>query len=338
MSWAKRTALLIGKEWTDFHSGKAWILVLILPLFITFLFTTVYREVDLAKYTVGHWVKLPSPVDRLLRSAKITVKSFSGPAGASAALAQNRIDALIIPQAGNSRHFTLRVTPSGYQKAVAISNSLNTALIRIYSNPDIPQFVIAGPQKGPRLDWLALPLWLIQIILTLCFLQNTAAIAAEKERQTLHALLVSPMTLLDYFTAKLCWSVALGTGSLMVTLFLIKSPAQTGYILTFGCLGALVYSALAIFIGLLTPTALFARTAATVLYLVSSLPLMIKNMDVAWKTWLNIFPTFMILRGFEAAFNPIPSGELYLLALGLLAEALLFLGVSYLTLQHKVDF
>jgi hypothetical protein len=338
MSWVKRTALLIGKEWTDFHSGKAWILVLILPLFITFLFTTVYREADVAKYTVGYWGNLPSQVVRLLSSAQITLKSFSGPDGASAALAQNRVDALILPQPGNSRHFTLRVTPSGYQKAVAISNSLNTALIRIYSDPAIPQFVIAGPKNGPRLDWLALPLWLIQIILTLCFLQNTAAIADEKERQTLHALLVSPMTLIDYFAAKLCWSVALGSGSLMLTLFLIKSPAQTGYILTFGFLGALVYSALAILIGLLTPTALFARSTATVLYLVSSLPLMIKNIDVAWKNWLNIFPTFMILRGFEAAFNTIPATELYVLGLGLLSEAMLFLGVSYLTLQHKVDF
>jgi hypothetical protein len=338
MSWAKRTALLIGKEWTDFFSGKAWILVLILPLFITFLFTTIYRETDVEKYTVGHWGKLPSPVREVLSAAKITLKTFSDQAGASSALAQNKVDAVLIPQSGNSRHFTLRVTPSGYQKAVAISNSLNTALIRIYSNPGIPQFVIAGPKKRPRLDWLALPLWLIQIILTLCFLQNTAIIADEKERQTLHALLISPMTLIDYFTAKLCWSVALGIGSLMLTLFLIKSPVQIGYILTFGFLGALVYSALAICIGLLTPNALFARTMATVLYLVSSLPLMIKNMDIAWKNSLNIFPTFMILRGFEAAFNSIPTPELYLLGLGLLTEAFILLGVSYLTLQHKVDF
>jgi hypothetical protein len=338
MAWAKRTALLIGKEWTEFHSSKAWILVLILPLFITFLFTTVYREVDVERYTIGHSQELPSQIRRLFISAKINLKSYPTLARASSALNRNKIDAVIVLRSANSKHFTLRVTPSGYQKAVAISNSLNTALIRIYSNPDIPQFVIAGPNMKPRPDWLALPLWLIQIILTLCFLQNAAMIADEKERQTLHALLVSPMTFIDYFTAKLCWSVILGMGSLTLTLVLIKSPAQFEYILGFGFLGALVYSGLAILIGLLTPNALFARTTATVLYLVSSLPLMIKNMDIAWKSLLNIFPTFMISRGFEAAFNPIPAAECFLLSLGLLVEALVFLGISYFTLRQKVDF
>jgi ABC-2 type transport system permease protein len=222
---------------------------------------------------------------------------------------------------------------------VAVSTALNATLIHIYARPDLPQFEITGPRKNASLDWIALPLWLIQIILTICLLQNAGQIAEEKERQTLHSLLVSPLTVTDYLAAKISWSVLLGTAALMITLFLTKSPARPLYILGFGSLGTLVYSSLAILIGLSAPNALFARTVATIVYLASSLPLMINNSDPAWKGLLQLFPTFLIQRGFEAALLSTAALEQAARTGGwLLLQAVTLLGLAYFLFKKKGDF
>ncbi|HYH01655.1 MAG TPA: ABC transporter permease [Bacillota bacterium] len=338
MEGLKRTFILISREFTEFYSSKSWIIVLILPLFITFLFATVYHQVEPEKYQIAYTPALQPAMVELLQKSRLQPVKYENLRQAKNALAQNKVDAVLFAKSNRPNRFVLQVTQSGYKKSAAISNALNVVLIQIHANPQIPQLEVEGPPQKTPLDWVALPLWLIQIILTICLLQNTALIADEKERQTLHALLVSPMTPTDYLAAKLAWSTILGTGSLLLTLLLTRSPAQPGYILAFGLLGALVYSGLAVCIGLLAPNALFARSTATALYLFSSLPLMVSNVDLAWKGLLHVFPTFLILRGFEAALIPAARGEVLAMALGLLAEAIALFALTRLALQHKVDF
>jgi hypothetical protein len=336
----KRSLILINKEFIEFYSSKAWILVLILPLFIAFLFATVYHHPTIKNYRVAYLPSLRADLRTILTKSGLQMAAYHRLEAAKAALAQNKVDAVLLPRSTTSPRMQLLVSQSGYQKAAAISNALNVTLIRIYARPDLPQLEIAGPPpRTASADWIALPLWLIQIILTICLLQNTGQIAEEKERQTLHSLLVSPLTITEYLTAKLIWSVLLGTAAVMVTLFLTKSPAQPLPILIFGCLGTLVYSSLALLLGLLAPNALFARTTATVVYLASSLPLMISNSNLAWKSLLKCFPTFLVQRGFEASLLPSPIwSQLGQYGGWLLLQAGILLGVNYILLQNKVDF
>jgi hypothetical protein len=336
----KRSLILINKEFIEFYSSKAWILILILPLFIAFLFATVYHRTDIENYRIAYLPPLRAELRTLLTKSGLQTTAYRRLAAAKAALAQNKVDAVLLPRSTTAPRVQLLVSQSGYQKAVAVSNALNVTLIRIYARPDLPQFEIVGPPpQAASADWIALPLWLIQIILTVCLLQSTGQIAEEKERQTLHSLLVSPLTITEYLAAKLIWSVLLGTAAIMATLFLTKSPARPFPILIFGCLGTLVYSSLAILLGLLAPNALFARTTATVVYLVSSLPLLINNSNLAWKSLLNCFPTFLVQRGFEAALLPLSAldqltrtGSLLLLQAGAL------LSLAYFLLKNKGDF
>lgn len=333
----KRIAILISREFTEFYSSKTWIIVLILPLFITFLFVTVYHQAKLENYKVAYTAKLSPVMTELLTKSQLQLVSYPTLQQAKAALTANQVDAVLYNVKTQPNRFTLLVNQSGYNKAVAISNALNVVLIRTYAHPDLPQIEIEGPPKNTPLDWIALPLWLIQIILTICLLQNTAMIADEKERQTLHSMLVSPMTLTEYLTAKLVWSTLLGTAALLLTLFLTRSPAHPGYIFSFGVLGALVYSGLAILVGLLAPNALFARSTATVLYLVSSLPLMVNHVGQTWKGLLQCFPTFLIRRGFEAALIPTARDGVFTFGFWLLIEAValfLFTGFAF---RHQVD-
>jgi ABC-type Na+ efflux pump permease subunit len=340
MEGLRRTLILLNKELTEFYSSKAWILVLILPLFITFIFATIYRQTtETANYQIAYLPPLRPELAVIFKQGRLRPVAYSELPAARADLEKNKVDAVLLPMTTASNRIRLLVSQSGYKKAVSVGNALNVALLQIYTKAEIPRFEIIGPKKKAAVDWIALPLWLIQIILTVCLLQNTSQIADEKERQTFHSLLVSPLTVTNYLTAKLSWSVILGTAALMLTLWLTKSPAQPLYILTFGILGALVYSSLALLIGLLAPNALFARTIATIIYLASSLPLMVNQFDLAWKGLLNIFPTFLILRGFEAALSPpdIPE-QLYSLGWWLLGQSGLLLGLTCAALKKKVDF
>jgi ABC-type Na+ efflux pump permease subunit len=339
MAGLKRILILIHKEFTEFYSSRSWIIVLILPLFIAFLFATVYHQTKIENYRVAYLPPIRPELMAILTKSGLQPVACPQLSAAKTALAKSKVDAVMLPQSGTSNRVQLLVAQSGYRKAVAVSNALNVALIQIYAKPNLPQFEVAGPPQTASLDWIALPMWLIQIILTICLLQNTGQIADEKERQTLHALLVSPMTITDYLTAKLSWSVILGTAALMVTLFLTKSPAEPLLILIFGSLGTLVYSSLAILFGLLAPNALFARTTATVVYLASSLPLMINNSDLAWKNLLNNSPTFLIMRGFEAALLPTASfSQLSHFGFVLSGQAAILIGFAYFMLKNKVDF
>jgi ABC-type Na+ efflux pump permease subunit len=340
MEGLKRTLILLNKELTEFYSSKAWIIVLILPLFITFIFATIYhRTAENANYQIAYLPPLRSDLAVIFNQSGLRPVAYAKLPAARADLEKNKVDAVLLPTAAASNRIRLLVSQSGYQKALAVSNALNVALLQIYTKAEIPRLEIIGPKKTAAVDWLALPLWLIQIILTVCLLQNASQIADEKERQTFHSLLVSPLTVTNYLAAKLSWSVILGTAALMLTLWLTKSPAQPFYILTFGILGALVYSSLALLVGLLAPNALFARTVATVIYLASSLPLMVNQVDLAWKGLLNIFPTFLILRGFEAALLPsVVPEQLYSLGWWLLGQAGLLFGLTYTMLKNKVDF
>jgi ABC-type Na+ efflux pump permease subunit len=338
MAFLKRIFILINKDLIDFYSSKAWILVLVLPLFITFLFTTVYHRTTTQNYRIAYLPPIREDLQAILTKSGLQTVAYHHQAAAKAALAQNKVDAVLLPRSTASSRFQLLVSPAGYQKAAAVSNALNVTLIRIYAHPELPQFEITGPPPAVSLDWIALPLWLVQIILTICLLQNTGQIAEEKERQTLHCLLVSPLTIIEYLTAKLSWSVLLGTASLILTLFLTKSPAQPLYILIFGVLGTLVYSSLALLLGLLAPNALFARATATVIYLASSLPLMLNNSNLSWQGILQAFPTFLIRRGFEAALLPTATfGQLTQAGGMLLLQAGVLFGLAYFFTKNKVD-
>jgi ABC-type multidrug transport system permease subunit len=212
--------------------------------------------------------------------------TYSGLRRAKQALSKNIIDGVIY--ARRPGQTALLFNGDSTEKASLVVNAVNAALVRIYAHKNFPQIKleVSGPIR--KASSLALPLWLIQIILTICLLQNSATIAEEKARHTLHSLLVTPVTLSEYFASKVVWSSILGIISLLVTILLTRFAFNPGYLLSFGLMGCIVYSSAALLIGILAPNALFARTVSTTFYLISALPLMIKNSTLSWKKALEI--------------------------------------------------
>jgi ABC-type transport system involved in multi-copper enzyme maturation permease subunit len=339
MPGLKKLLTLIEKDFSEFFSSKSWIVVLVLPLFVTFLYTVIYRQAETKNFTVACRSTVNSSIQRIFTAPHLQLKIYKDLTLAKKDLATAKIDGVILDSPGTSGPITLLVDKTRAGEAAFVAGAINSALVRAYTNQNIPLIKLVYLNQSISTRWISLPIWLIQIILTICLLQAAASIADEKERQTIHSLLVSPMTLNDYMFSKLIWNAFIGTGSILLTLLLTGAAINLFAVILFALLGCLIFSAASILIGLFSPSALFARAVATLTYIVAALPMMIKDLSFNWKFIFNLFPSYLIIYGLERALLSHPVNTLFALsALGLIMETVLLLGITYIVLKHKADF
>lgn len=338
MGGQRKLLTLIAKDFSEFFSSKSWIVVLILPLFITFIYNVIYRQAETKIFTVACGTSVSSPIRRIFKAPQLKLKIYQNLKLAKKDLIAAKIDGIILETADKSGSIRLLVDKTRSQEAAFVTGAINSALIHTYTDKSIPLIKLVYLNKTVPTRWISLPIWLIQIILTICLLQAASSISDEKERQTIHSLLVSPMTINDYMFSKLIWNALIGTGSILLTLLLTGAVINYWAVLIYGLLGCMAYSAVSILIGLFSPSALFARTVATISYIVSALPMMIKDLSFAWKGILNLFPSYQIMYGLEQALLSNPFNDIYIwYALGLLIETCLLLGIACTALRYKAD-
>ncbi|MGE5606931.1 MAG: ABC transporter permease [Bacteroidota bacterium] len=334
----KRISILIRKDFFEFCFSKSWIIVLMMPLFIGFLYLVVYKQAGAERFTLGYTPMIDSSLLKIIKKSPIDLRLFPDQNTAESALNQGKVDGVIFEN-GQTNRFTFLTDKARTQEAVLIVNSINLALINASLDRKTPQVNLTFTDRSLPTRWLSFPVWLLQIILTVCLLQATAAIADEKEKQTLHSLMITPMSVLEYLFSKSIWYTIVGVGALFLTIGITRAPIDLRYVLLFGVVGSLTFGALSLLIGLLAPTAMFARALATVTYLTAALPLMVRNLSFKWKGNLNIFPSFLILKGFEKGlFLNSTQSEVALSIIGLLAQTSVFLLITNLYIQKKADF
>ena len=295
----KKLLTLIEKDLFEFFSSKSWIVVLVLPLLVTFLYTVVYRQAETKTFTVACSSTINHSIQRIFTSPQLRLKIYHDLNLAKKDLATAKIDGVILNTPNVSGPIMLLVDKTRAGEAALVADAINSALVRTYATPNIPLIKLVYLNQSISTRWISLPIWLIQIILTICLLQAAASIADEKDRQTIHSLLVSPMTITDYMFSKLLWNAFIGTGSILLTLLLIGAAINTWAVILFAVLGCLIFSAASILIGLISPSTLFARTVATLTYIFSALPMMIQDLSFNWKFLLNLFPSNLIFYGLD---------------------------------------
>ncbi len=335
---AQRIITLIRKDLYDFWSSKSWVIVLMMPLFIGFLYLVVYRQAETERFTLAYTPDIDSALIRIVRSASIDLKPFPDRKAAESALSQGKVGGIILENNQTNR-FNLLTDKAKTQEGVLIVNSINLALINASRDRETPQINLIFTEQSLPTRWLSFPVWLLQIILTVCLLQGAAAVADEKEKQTLHSLLITPMSIMEYLFSKLIWYTMIGIGALFLTITITRAPVDLRYVFLFGVVGSTAFGALSLLIGLLAPTALFARAFATVTYLIAALPLMVRELSFAWKDSLYIFPSFLVLKGFEKALLlDLTQSEVAFWVIGLLAQAGVLLYITGFYVQKKADF
>ena len=334
----KRITTLIRKDFFEFCFSKSWVIVLMMPLFIGFLYLVVYKQAESEKFTLAYTPNIDSALIKIARSTSLDLKLFPDRNTAESALNQGKVQGVILEN-GQTNRFYILTDKAKTQEGVLIVNSINLALINASRDRETPQINLIFTDQSLPTRWLSFPVWLLQIILTVCLLQGSAAVADEKEKQTLHSLLITPMSIMEYLFSKLIWYTMVGVGALFLTIAITKAPVDLWYVLLFGVAGSLAFGALSLLIGLLAPTALFARAFATVTYLIAALPLMVRDLSFPWKDSLYIFPSFLVLKGFEKALLlNLTQSEAAFWVVGLLAQASVLLYITGFYVQKKADF
>lgn len=334
----QRIIALIRKDLSEFCFSKSWIIVLMMPFFIGFLYLVVYKQAEAEKLTLAYTPNTGSALVEVVQKSQIDLRLYPDLKTAKSALNRGIVSGVLI---GNHRseELSLLIDKTRAQEGILIVNTINIALINATNRQDIPQINLIYTNERLPVRWLSFPVWLLQIILTICLLQAAAAIADEKERQTLHSLLISPMSIMEYIMAKLIWFVIIGITAIFLTIGITKAPIDLWYVLLFGVVGSITFGSLSLLIGLLAPTTLFARAIATVTYLIAALPLMVRDLSFYWKESLYLFPSFLIVKGFERALSLSSSIlEIIFWLTGLLFQAIILLFITRLYLQKKADF
>ena len=334
----KRIFTLIRKDSFEFCFSKSWLIVLMMPLFIGFIYLVVYKQAETERFTLAYTPNIDSTLVEIVRRSSIDLKLFPDRVTAESALNQGKVEGVILKD-HHQNQFALLTDKARTQQAILIVNSINLTLINASRNRKIPQINLIYSEQSLPTRWLSFPVWLLQIILTVCLLQGTAAVADEKEKQTLHSLLITPMSVKEYLFAKLIWYTIISVGSLFLTIGITRAPIDFQYVLLFGVVGSLTFGALSLLIGFLAPTALFARAFATVTYLIAALPLMVRDLSFAWKEGLYVFPSFLVLKGFEKALLLNSSqSEVVFWVVGLLTQATVLLLITGFYIRKKADF
>ncbi len=338
MSELKNFYTIIYKELVELYSSKSWILIILLPLFIAFIFNVIYNETKQPQLKIGYLKNLKPEMQLVLKNAPLKRVPYQRLSTAKRALLQKKIDGVIYNSQAENQ-FTLLVDKADLKAATLLADNLNVALLQTYATKKVPFLQLEYLHQELPVRWASFPIWLLQIILTICLLQTAAAIADEKERQTLHALLVTPLSHLSYLLAKLVWVLLISNAAIFLAIYLTKAPLNLGQIALYSSLGAFLYTSLALMIGLFTPNALFARTLATFLYLVSALPLMVRELDFAGKNLLKIFPSYLIVRHLETTLLPRPITPEVFREMGLLLVGSIgIMATNYFILKNKTDF
>ncbi len=334
----RRIITLIRKDFIEFCFSKSWIIVLMMPLFIGFLYLVVYKQAETKSYILAYTPNTNSALLELINYSQINLKLYPDQKTAKNALTDGQIDGVIIDNS-KSQKISLLVDKARTQEAVLIVNTINLALINASRSQELPQINLIFTNERLPVRWLSFPVWLLQIILTVCLLQAAATIADEKDKQTLHSLLISPMSVMEYLFAKLTWYTLIGVAALFLTISITRAPVNPWYVLLFGIIGSLTFGAFSLLIGLIAPTPMFARAFATVTYLIAALPLMVRDLSFSWKEGLYIFPSFLILKGFEKALhvNSDQSSVTFWIT-GLLVQTIVLMVITRSYLKNKADF
>lgn len=330
-----RLFALIQKEWVELWASRSWIVVLVLPLFVTFIYNVIYRQAERQTLNIAYCAPLAPRLQTAFAQVRLRLIRYPNSDSAHKALSEGEVAAVFSVEP-DSRRLTLLADPLKSLEITSLVNALNQAIIGIFSQRSVPQIQVVLRDRGAPARWLSFPTWLIQILLAICLLQAAATIADEKER-TLSSLLVSPLTWGDYLGAKLIWNSLLCVAALLLTMLLTGAPMNLWLLLTFGLLGSLLYTIISLLIGLCSPTPLFARALATLVYIISALPLMLRNLDFASKVGLKYFPSYLILLGLESSLGSQPTANLGSPGTILVLEAGVLLWVTWAALR-QMDF
>jgi len=227
----------------------------------------------------------PAGVERMVEDKKVDVGAvFSG-------------DAVEKLQAGERAAVDIYVNGESLAKSRAIALASITGAVRAIS-PGVPQVyfevVKLGEEKALSLMDMFLPFMVIYIILLGGLMLTASFVVNEKERRTLPALLVTPVTLTELLLAFGAVGIVVSLAMGVILILLTVGFAQPALLMIIFLLGSILGAEWGLLLGLVSrdQTILVAYMKAFGIFLIAPALFIIFP---SWPQWIaKIFPTYYI--------------------------------------------
>ncbi|MDP1932035.1 MAG: ABC transporter permease [Gammaproteobacteria bacterium] len=182
-----------------------------------------------------------------------------------------------------------------------------------------------------------LPMWILMLILLIGFIILPAQVAEEKEKKLLLALLQTPITEVQWLTAKLLLGVLL----ILAAVLFLHVLGQFGAVHFFDYFaillaGSFCFSAFGIFLGFLCRNQATARTLGVIFYLPHLLPSAMADVSQQFNAIAPLLPSYQLYKPLQsillenASLSELTFDWVYLVLLGSL-----MMWFSYLLLKRR---
>ena len=258
----KHVGVLLGKELVRGPRNFVFIMALVLPVVVTLLITLLFGTVFSGKARLGLADEGRSEIIPLAQALEsLTVKTYESEDMLREAVAIGAVDiGIALPETfdrriGSGRSTTLTVFTWGestLSDRVVAATALGT-LIREISGQESPvELVTVVLGDGETLSWeeRLLPFIVLLTIVLGGTMVPAASLVEEKQKRTLRALTITPVSLGDVLLAKGLLGVVLGVFMGVLTLVLNRAFGQSpGLLVLVLALGGILSATLGVLLG-----------------------------------------------------------------------------------------
>lgn len=182
-----------------------------------------------------------------------------------------------------------------------------------------------------------LPTWILMLVLLIGFIILPAQVAEEKEKKLLLGLLQTPITEVQWLTAK----VILGMLMILAAVLFLHLLGQFGPVHLFDYIaillaGSFCFSAFGVFLGFLCRNQASARTLGVIFYLPHLLPSAMSDVSQQFTAIAPLLPSYQLFKPLQsillenASLTAMTFDLIYLILLG----SMMF-GFSYLLMKRR---
>lgn len=285
--------------------NKTFFLILFIPLFVFVTLNLVDRDkTDSSKVKIGMiqgQVYAPA-ISASIKAApkRIEVTWIKNEEAGAQLLKKHMIDGVLTVNKDAPGRLALLVLKKKSLQTIAIAQTL-TALQKA-EEASSPDWIadIKTLYKG-NVQRVALPTWILMLVLLIGFIILPVQVAEEKEKKLLLGLLQTPIREIEWLIAKLI----LGMILIVVSVLFLHILGQFGPVhylnyLLFILVGSYCFSAYGIFLGFLCRNQASARTLGVIFFLPHLLPSAMSDVSHKLTTVAPFLPSYELFRPLQS--------------------------------------
>lgn len=312
MQKLKRILAITGKDFREAIRNRTILIVIILPLAASLLFTIVDSSQMQKQFKIGIVETgeqgLTGFISRQVKN--FTVQRFENISVGKDAVESGVISALVVNEKSVDDN-KLKPKFSAYinnQKPLTylfLKDNLEE-IIKKYLQVK-PKFkMVAIPVNTPETGSSFLPIWITITITMIGVLVMSGNFAEEKDNKTLAAIIVSPASYLEILVAKGMFGILFATMTAVLMVLLNGITEIWGikflFLIFLVLGGSITFTIIGLLIGVVAKSQSAARALGTVIYFPLLFPTLIYDLSEFTRNIARLFPTFYLFKGLEKVF------------------------------------